>query len=79
MRAISVLYILMLILSGCNIRENTLLPPDLVDGEYITGSVINHYANYLVQSRNDNSFYIYHIVRYQILFSTWETKSCLVR
>ncbi|MCK9308927.1 MAG: hypothetical protein M0P99_01485 [Candidatus Cloacimonetes bacterium] len=50
------LLLCLLILSGCNRRENPLLPPNLSAADYLSGNKIESYANYLVKSANDNSY-----------------------
>ncbi|MDZ4121032.1 MAG: hypothetical protein U1C33_01330, partial [Candidatus Cloacimonadaceae bacterium] len=44
------------LLVSCNLRENILLPPNLHPGEYISGSLIESYSDYLVKSTNDNAY-----------------------
>ncbi|MDD2228886.1 MAG: hypothetical protein PHY48_05710 [Candidatus Cloacimonetes bacterium] len=52
----SCLLFCLLILSGCNNREDLLLPPNLSAADYLTGNKIESYANYLVKSTNDDSY-----------------------
>ena len=51
-----VFLISLLTLIACNIRENSLLPPDLAGEFYRTGNVVSEYANYLIKSSNDNAY-----------------------
>lgn len=47
-----------LVLFSCNIRENSLLPPNLDPKEYIIESTIRVYSDHLIKSSNDDT-YIY--------------------
>lgn len=44
------------IIASCNLRENTLLPPNITPEDYIQSSLITSKASHLVKSTNDNSF-----------------------
>ena len=50
------LSITILFLASCSNRENPLLPPGLDPETYQTGSSIEIYADYLIQSTNDDSY-----------------------
>ena len=50
------LLLFLALLTACNLRENTLLPPNLDPKEYITESTIKVYFDHLIKSSNDNSF-----------------------
>lgn len=43
-------------LTGCNIRENTLLPPNLDPKLYTESKVIKVYLDHLIRSENDDSY-----------------------
>ncbi|MDZ4182242.1 MAG: hypothetical protein U1B83_05135, partial [Candidatus Cloacimonadaceae bacterium] len=43
-------------LAGCNIRENTLLPPNLDPKLYTENNEIKIYLDHLIRSENDDSF-----------------------
>ena len=45
-----------LILAGCNLRENSLLPPNLDPKEYIIENTIRVYSDHLIKSENDRSY-----------------------
>ncbi len=45
-----------LVLTGCNLRENSLLPPNLDPKEYIIESTIRVYSDHLIKSENDRSY-----------------------
>lgn len=49
---------LIILISGCNIRDNVLLPPNLDPKEYIVSNTIRVYSDHLIKSDNDDS-YIY--------------------
>jgi hypothetical protein len=53
--SISILLV-MLGITGCNNRENALLPPNLSAADYLEGNKIESYANYLVKSANDDGY-----------------------
>ncbi len=44
------------ILAACNLRENSLLPPNLDPKEYITENTIKVYYDHLIKSSNDDSY-----------------------
>jgi hypothetical protein len=46
------------LLASCNLRENTLLPPDIDPLEYVTSNVIKVSKDHLIRSDNDDA-YIY--------------------
>jgi hypothetical protein len=48
----------LLLISACNNREDILLPPNLSAAEYLEGNKIESYANYLVKSANDDSYFL---------------------
>lgn len=64
MKAVSIirlstfLFIFLLLLSACNNREDILLPPNLSAADYLEGNKIESYANYLVKSANDDSYFL---------------------
>ena len=53
---LTLLLLLLVSLTACNLRENTLLPPNLDPKEYITESTIKVYFDHLIKSSNDDSF-----------------------
>lgn len=55
-RLLFLLPLLLLLLASCNLRENLLLPPELSAADYLSGNLIESYANYLVKSDNDDSY-----------------------
>jgi hypothetical protein len=52
------LILCLILLSACNNREDILLPPNLSAADYLSGNKIESYANYLVKSANDNSYFL---------------------
>lgn len=50
------LLLFLALLTACNLRENTLLPPNLDPKEYITESTIKVYYDHLIKSANDDSY-----------------------
>ena len=53
---LTLLLLLLVGLTACNLRENALLPPNLDPKEYITESTIKVYFDHLIKSSNDDSF-----------------------
>ncbi len=53
---LAVLVGLLLITAACNLRENSLLPPNLDPKEYIMESTIRVYSDHLIKSENDDSY-----------------------
>jgi hypothetical protein len=49
---------LLMMLTSCNLRENSLLPPGLDPRLYVTSNSIDVYMDHLIRSENDNA-YIY--------------------
>lgn len=43
-------------MTGCNLRENSLLPPNLDPKEYLIESTIRVYSDHLIKSENDRSY-----------------------
>ena len=50
------LLLFLALITACNLRENTLLPPNLDPKEYITESTIKVYYDHLIKSSNDDSY-----------------------
>lgn len=46
----------LLILTSCNLRENLLLPPNIIPEDYVESSYIYSVSNYMVKSTNDDAF-----------------------
>ncbi|PKN78455.1 MAG: hypothetical protein CVU48_08330 [Candidatus Cloacimonetes bacterium HGW-Cloacimonetes-1] len=58
MKNILLLLMIALLLGACNLRENTLLPPNLNPADYQTGNIISVYSDYLIKSSNDDSYFL---------------------
>jgi len=54
------LFPLLILILGCNNRENLLLPPDLSPADYLSGNKLETYSDYLVKSANDDSYLLIH-------------------
>ena len=50
------LLLFLALVTACNLRENTLLPPNLDPKEYITENTIKVYYDHLIKSANDDSY-----------------------
>ncbi|MEN6444487.1 MAG: hypothetical protein ABFC98_00395 [Candidatus Cloacimonas sp.] len=60
MRRILFFWLLIVLLSSCNLRENLLLPPDISAADYQTGNAIRIFSDYLIKSENDDSYLLLH-------------------
>ncbi len=47
---------LAVLLASCNLRENSLLPPDLDPLEYVTSNTVKVYKDHLIRSDNDDAY-----------------------
>lgn len=51
-----ILWLFVALLASCNLRENSLLPPNLNPKDYVESSTIGVYSDHLIKSENDNSY-----------------------